>query len=371
MKKKESISKTNRKIKVAVVLGTMNVGGGEVIASKLCSYVDRDKFDLKLFIIGKYQDNQIARILEDGGVEYTCLGLNNSFNFKRYKVFSKALKSFKPDVVHAHLDISYSWIWCILHNKPLLFTLHTDPYRLVDKRVRLVIKAKNLLGKMKMVCCSKATKERARTCYKLKEKRLAQIYNPIECDKYRKKIDENDGKIRFVHVGRFCEVKNHEMLIKAYAKIESKYDNVSLSLAGEGELKEQMQALATELGCKRINFLGNVKDIPSLLEKSDILLLSSHSEGLPTVILEGMAGGLSIISTDVGGARELVTNNGLLVQEGDEQGFVDAMDKLIQNPEIRKQMEINSYENIKAYDKSRIVKQYEDQYTLLKKGRLE
>ena len=361
MKKKENSSKTNNKTRVAIVCSNMGVGGGETIAARLCTYINSDKFEVKLFFVGEYEDNQIASILKENNVQYFCVGAKSGFTFKHYKIFSKAMKEFKPDVVHAHLDVTYSWVWTLLHRKPLIFTLHSNPFRWKDKRVQFLMKLKALQGKLKVIGCAKIIAEYAKECYKISDKKVGYIYNPIETEKYQEGA-KFDRVVKFVHVGRFNKVKNHKLLVSAFAELEKRHSNVQLSLAGDGTLFEEIQDFAKEKKCKNINFLGNVSDILGLLKNSDVLVLSSDSEACPVVILEAMSAGLPIIATNVGGVPELVTDNGFVVEKGNAKAFTDAMAKMVEDIESAKIMGKKSLEYAKQYDKDVVTRQYEQEY---------
>lgn len=361
MKKKENSLKTNNKTKIAIVCSDMGVGGGETIAARLCTYINSDKFEVKLFFVGEYEDNQIASLLKENNVQYFCAGARSGFTFKHYKIFSKAMKEFKPDVVHAHLDVTYSWVWTLLHRKPLIFTLHSNPFRWKDKRVQFLMKLKALQGKLKVIGCAKIIAEYAKECYKISDKKVGYIYNPIETEKYQEGA-KFAGTVKFAYVGRFSKVKNQKLLVSAFSELEKSHANVQLSLAGGGPLFEEIQEFAKEKDCKNINFLGNVSDVPYLLAESDVLVLSSDSEACPVVILEAMASGLPIIATNVGGVPELVTDNGFVVEKGNAKAFTEAMAKMVEDIESAKIMGKKSLEYAKQYDKEVIARQYEQEY---------
>lgn len=87
-----------------------------------------------------------------------------------------------------------------------------------------------------------------------------------------------------------------------------------------------------------VEFQGYVDHdrLPEIYNRSDIFVLPSFSEGLPNVILEAQACGLPVIGTEVGGIPELLSDGrGILVSVGDEQQLFDAMEALVQNPELR------------------------------------
>lgn len=376
MKKKEKFCRkqytkekidNDRKTKVAIVSQSMNVGGGEMMAARLASYIDSNKFDVKFFIISKKQNNQIKTILDESGISYECLGLPTSFNMKSYRVFSDAMKKFAPDVVHEHLDVCYSWIWCILHNCPLIATMHSDPYRRKSLRVATVMKLKAAQRNLKIIGCSQLIAQLIKKCYRIPDKYVRVIYNPIDTSEYIVSKHSCDV-IKFVHIGRFHNVKNHNMLINAFYKSFHGVEKVKLYLAGDGPLLHDIQDKVKKMGMDgQIIFLGNVKNISALLAGMDVLVLSSISEACPLAILEGMAAGLPIVSTRVGGVPELVTNNGILVDNRDEENFSRALCLLAKDRQKLHEFAEHSIQNVKRFDKSIISDMYEEEYFIMGK----
>lgn len=142
-----------------------------------------------------------------------------------------------------------------------------------------------------------------------------------------------------VSVGRLAEQKNHELLIKAFAKIANKTDD-NLVIYGEGERKETLVKLVRDLQLTdRVFFPGVVSDVSGTIKFAKMFVLSSSFEGMPNALIEAMVLGLPCISTDCpcGGPRELFDNqkNGLLVPVGDENELAEKMMNLIENEELR------------------------------------
>lgn len=352
----------NGKIRVAIVSQSMNIGGGEMVAARLATYISRDQFDIKLFIISRRIENQIAELLDKSGITFECLDLPTSFDFKSYRKFSKALREFDPDIVHEHLDACYSWVWCIVHNKALVATMHSDPFRRRSRRVAAVIKFKASQKNLRIIGCSKATMELVKKCYKVKDEYMGYIYNPISVDDFIKS-DKDDKNFEFVAMGRLVDVKNYPLMLNALKKVLSIHENVHLTIAGAGPLDKSLKALAVRLGIhEKVSFLGNIKNVPELLRESNALLLSSYSEACPMVILEAMAAGLPVIATDVGGVPELVTDNGIVVESNNTKAFSEAMLKMIEDQKLYKRMKEKSYKYAVQYDKFSISKKYEEEY---------
>ena len=127
------------------------------------------------------------------------------------------------------------------------------------------------------------------------------------------------------------------MLLRAFAVVCETIDGVDLVLAGDGQLRSDLERLAIELGiASRVQFLGVRRDVPDLLRAADVFALTSVSEGASITVLEAMASGVACVLTGVGGNPELVRDglDGLLVPRGDHQSAAAALLKLLNDGEM-------------------------------------
>jgi glycosyltransferase involved in cell wall biosynthesis len=127
-------------------------------------------------------------------------------------------------------------------------------------------------------------------------------------------------------------LKDHPTFLRAAQRVHEKVPDAAFIIAGEGELKEATQELARTLGiAERTFFIGRCKDVGAVLSISDVCVLSSRSEGFSNAILEYMAAGRPVVSTDVGGAREAVVHgeSGYLVPAGDHERMGDHIASLL------------------------------------------
>jgi glycosyltransferase involved in cell wall biosynthesis len=137
---------------------------------------------------------------------------------------------------------------------------------------------------------------------------------------------------------RFGRQKDHATLVRALALLQSRDLTPRLAFAGGGKQRQRKAAetLVGRLGLgAQVQFLGLVGDMPALLARHRIFVLSTHYEGMPLALLEAMAAGCACIGSDVVGVREVIDpgRTGLLVPEGDAQALADALADLIVHPE--------------------------------------
>jgi len=141
--------------------------------------------------------------------------------------------------------------------------------------------------------------------------------------------------------GRLVPEKGQRILIQAATQVLQEFPSALFAIAGDGPLRVELQALADSLGISDgVKLLGNRTDMPALLAACDIFVLSSLSEGLPMALLEAMAAGKALVSTDVGGIPAALDdgNCGLLVPAGDAPALANAMLKLLRDASLRNKL---------------------------------
>ena len=133
-------------------------------------------------------------------------------------------------------------------------------------------------------------------------------------------------------VGRLQPVKDHALLLRAFAKVRMQVPEAVLAIVGDGPLRGALEAQAEQAGLSdAVRFLGDRHDVPRLLTGMDVFALSSASEGYSIALLEACAAGLPIVATDVGGNRESVRDgvNGRLVPAADVAALATALIALL------------------------------------------
>jgi L-malate glycosyltransferase len=137
------------------------------------------------------------------------------------------------------------------------------------------------------------------------------------------------------------EVKDHPMFLRAARRVHEAVPEAAFVLAGEGELTDSIRALAAELKLERdVFFTGRCERVAELLAVSDVCVLSSKAEGFSNSILEYMAAARAVVATDVGGAREAISEGetGYLVAAGDDAMMASRIVSLLKEPERARAM---------------------------------
>jgi glycosyltransferase involved in cell wall biosynthesis len=137
-------------------------------------------------------------------------------------------------------------------------------------------------------------------------------------------------------LGRMTEIKRADDLLRAFAAVRRSRD-ADLLLVGDGPLRPQLEALAAELGIESsCHFVGYREDVGSYLAASDVIVLTSANEGTPVTLIEALAAERPVVSTNVGGVRDVVGDDaGFLVDGGDVAAVADRLVRLADDPELR------------------------------------
>ena len=158
-------------------------------------------------------------------------------------------------------------------------------------------------------------------------------------------------------VAEFTSTKNHAFLLAAWRKVAKEEHQAHLLLVGEGGLKRAIEQKIKVESIPNVHFLGFRKDVPQILQATDIFVLPSTREGLPRSVMEAMAAGKPVVATDVRGSRDLVEHGttGLLVELGDVEGLAQALLQLIRDSELRKKMGQAGRAKIQDYSLERVL----------------
>ncbi len=148
--------------------------------------------------------------------------------------------------------------------------------------------------------------------------------------------------IRIAAVGRLERQKGFDLLIDAYAEVAAEFPNCVLNIWGEGPLRRELEAQVHARNIEdRVVFRGLSSRPGGWIEEADMFVLSSRFEGFPNVLSEAMAAGLPVIATRCDfGPAELIRDgeNGLLVEPESPRALARALQLLLANPDLRRQL---------------------------------
>jgi len=142
-------------------------------------------------------------------------------------------------------------------------------------------------------------------------------------------------------VGRLVPIKDHPTLLQALTLFPDGGQAPHLVVVGDGERREELQRLTRRLGlASRVHFLGWRDDLEAILSGLDVVICCSRNEGTPVALIEAMAAGVPVLSTEVGGVGDLVTHGetGWLVPPGDPSALARGIERLLGDPTLRRRL---------------------------------
>ena len=215
--------------------------------------------------------------------------------------------------------------------------------------------------------CTVALTKRTRDDYidrfHLNMNKVRYIYNWIEIkssdsDKY----DINSK--RFISAGRFGYEKGFDRLIEIVRPVFQKYQDWHLDIFGDGEMLDVVEQRVKQYNLEsNVHLMGKRDNLRDCFKQYAFYVLPSFREGLPIVLLEAKCNKLPIISFDVlTGPSEIISDNvdGLLIKDGDNDGFSNAICTLIEDKDLRMHMSDCSSENLDKFDKMAIFNQWRE-----------
>lgn len=332
--KKQQNLKNARKL--AFYIGSLNKGGAERVFVNLAEFFLQQGYEV--IMVTQYQKEDeyvladgIKRIISDIAEEETTGNRIQNF-YRRFKKLRDIWKMEKPDAV----------LSCVGKNN--FMTIVTTMFTNTKPVVSVVGEAKeeypgSLMRGLANLLFPFASgvilqTKRSKFFFSKRIQKTAVILpnslNPL----FIRPRYEGEREKRIVTVGRMDANKNHEMMIRAFAKIVEKYPEYTFTIYGDGELREYLQKLIKELGMAECIFMpGVIPDVANQIEKASLFLLTSYSEGVSNALIEAMALGLPVIATDVpsGGTVELIQHmeNGWMIPTGDQSALEEAMDRLL------------------------------------------
>ena len=167
---------------------------------------------------------------------------------------------------------------------------------------------------------------------------------------------------RVIAVGRLDYQKSFDRLVLAWDKVHEEVPDWTLDIFGQGEWKNMLQKMIDERGlqgCVKLN--APTRNIGEEYANSSMLVMSSHYEGFPMVMIEAMACGLPVVSFDFKcGPRDIITpgENGLIVSDGDIDGLADAMIKIMRDDEQRKRMGENAKKVVETFSEEKVMRKW-------------
>jgi glycosyltransferase involved in cell wall biosynthesis len=312
-----------------------------------------------------------------------------------WKVFIELWRE-KPDIIHTHTakagtigriaGLIYHWLsW---RNVKMVHTFHGHVFHSYygKRKTHIFLLIEKILARFASDKIITISDQQFREIHEEfgvgKKEQFAVIPLGIDLEKFadsnskrnilRDEIGVNDSDILVGLVGRLTEIKNHSLFLRVIVRCQqdSEMSKLKFAIIGDGHTRELLEAEAKSLGIKdKVIFVGHRNDVDVVYAALDIVALTSLNEGTPLSLIEAMASGKCVISTEVGGVVDLlgdaenetddfkVRERGVSVESNNEAEYFNGLQYLAKNQELQRQFGEKGLNFVhQKYSKERLLK---------------
>lgn len=322
--------------KIAILLPSLKFGGAERVAINLANALREEGIQIDILLMRRE-----GELVEQAEGRCRVIDLRCGRTYQLPGRLAAYLKASRPDALICSfwkLNLCACLARLFYPRVKLILWEHSPPSRSSNSPTWLYAPTASIAyqASTKVVAVSTGVwKDIDRITVGLRRKTLV-IFNPVVSPRAQLLLPPTaDQQKRLIWVGRFDVPKNPALVLEAFALLASD-SGISLVMVGEGHLRSEMEATCRKLGLhQRVSFTGFRADPYELLTTSDLLVLTSHREGLPTVVIEAMHCGLRVVSTDCGdGIRDILLDGryGTIVPAGDPAAMAQAIAAELSTP---------------------------------------
>lgn len=349
--------------KILRIVNRFNLGGPSYNAANLTRFLPNEYETL--LIGGQHQSHEASSdfILESAGVDYQIVEeMSRSLHWMRdrqaLKAIGKLIDAYQPDIVHTHASKAGALGRLAAHRRKVPAIVHTFHGHVFHSyfgpaKTALVKNTERYLGRLTdaIVAISETQRDELVHIHKIAPaKKVHVVPLGFELSRFtqnqealrtawRKEHGLADGEVAIGIIGRLAPIKNHGFFLDLIKGLdENELPPFRAFVIGGGELEDDIKAKLNQTGLQdRVHMLGWEKQVEQPLAGLDVVVLTSDNEGTPVSLIEAQAAGRPVVSTDVGGVRDVVRDNqsGYIVQKGDLADFSTKLRRLVGDSELR------------------------------------
>ncbi|WP_417801165.1 glycosyltransferase family 4 protein [Tenacibaculum sp.] len=339
-------------MKIVKFIPSFYGGGGESLAVTLAnSLVEQGDEVLIVSVNGsEKKDSKYKKIIKKLDPKVKVIFLEKEHGvfvfLKNLLILIQYLIKNKYEVFHSHLSGIYLYLFLFFFfNVKKIHTIHSLPDVEARGKIKFIYQLLNRIG-VEFVAISSELKIKSDIYFGFATKKVvngvAEVKASVNKNSFYNELSIPECDLVIVQIGRLYFEKNQIFTINNFENLFSLFNgNISLVIIGEDPTNEQVyyklidekyNALPSEVKSK-IHFLGYKENVHDYFSISDLLLITSKYEGLPLVILEAAQHSLPVITTDVGGVREIVNDdNSYIYQVDDKRSFLSIFSEIKKNP---------------------------------------
>lgn len=330
---------------ICQLLHSLSIGGAEVLAARIGRQL-RGRFRFVYACLDEL--GPLGQGLIDDGFAVHQLKRREGLDHRCMLALRRFLRQEQVDIVHAHQFTPYFYATLAripFRTPPVLFTEHGRFHPDYPRPKRMLYNKIATSRRDRVVAVGEAVRQALINNEGFPPNRVEVIYNGINLVPFHDASNQSTNRIRaefsipdstflVAHVARLDPIKDHVTAIRAVSNLVESGIDAKLLIVGDGPERSTIEQARAELSTENIILAGMRRDIPEILAAADALVLTSLSEGIPLTVIEAMAAGLPVVSTDVGGLREVVLpeQTGLLAPAGDHAALARHLARLAKGP---------------------------------------
>ena len=356
-------------MKILYVITSLRTGGAEKLVVQLSEFMKGrgHEVDVALF---DGEETDFKKGLEASGIKIYSFGVGQSvYSPKMLFKLKSLIKHGGYDIVHTH------------NSSPQIFAAVSKAL-ICGKKTKYIHTEHNTTGRRRTwyfraldrwtyrkfasnICISDKAYDNLAAHLNSNKITLKTIKNGADISRLaaaspKPELREGAPKNVVVMVAAFRPQKDQDTLVRAMSLLG---DDYYLWLVGGAERLDEVKTLASGLGVgSKVKFFGVRTDVPEILKTADVVVMSSHYEGLSLSSIEGMAVSKPFIASDVDGLREIVSGAGILFPEGDAKALASEIEKVCTDSGYARKVADACLERAREYDFEKMALAYENVY---------
>lgn len=339
------------RLRVLYLIDSLGPGGAERLMVDLLPHLRTHGVDPVVVAIQERSGNPIAGELRANGIEVSTIGIERLRERGALDRVLAAIEAIRPMVVHTQLEFSNILGSIAAHRLglPTVSTIHTlDRPRLLSRdAARFRVMAWTLRHRAdRVIAVSESARRHVLARAGLAKARTTTIHNGIDLTGFTSDRSADAAALRarlaimpeapvLATVAVLRRPKGIDDMLTALPAVLRRHPELVYLIAGDGPHREALEAATTaaDIGVS-VRFAGRTDDVPAVLAAADVFVHPSHTEALPTVVIEAMASALPVVATEVGGTPEMIDpgRTGLLVPPHDPVRLADGVMRLLDSP---------------------------------------
>ena len=351
--KNESINiSETKKFNIVFLIDGLGWGGAERLMIPILANMDRRLFSVRVGVFQVRNGNPIADDLRALGIPVDLIPVPYMRDLTAVSRIVAYLKDVNADLIHAQLELGdiLGGLAALRMRLPIVSTLHTMPSQDMSLKSRMHQEVEYFCLRHffnMVISVSDEARQFHKDIGKLPDRKTCTIYNGIDLSHFpASPQSDREAVLRefnipaaatvLITVAVLRELKGIQYMIRALPEILSVHPDLYYLIAGSGDFQSALMEEAVRVGVsERVVFAGARKDVPALMSASDIFILPTLTEALPTVLAEAMAASLPILASRVGGVPEMVEDgiNGKMVAPADPQQLANVCTDMLRDPD--------------------------------------